>query len=352
MNADEERIIEGFVSFSISSHYEEELNLKSKKTILLIICSLLLAACTPAVTRSTATSTFGLDPAHPVTVRLALLPILDALPNYVAQEKGYFEEYGLKVEFIPANSAVERDQIMAAGQADGMINDLVSVMLYNRDSVQVQVVRFAQTASQGYPVYRIVASKQSGIKGLDGLKGVEIGISQGSVIDYVTDRLLQAEGLSPSEIKTIAVPKIPDRLALLANGSLKAATLPEPFASEAIKAGGTVILDDTRHPELGNSVITFRKSFIDANPAAIQAFLTAVDEATAAIDMDLTGWSDVLSKYHLLPADLLSSYRISPFPYYSWPTQAQFTDVADWVKAKELVSNPVAYDQAIYLAFK
>ena len=49
---------------------------------------------------------------EPETVRLALLPILDALPMYVAEEQGYFEEENLTVEFIPVTSAAERDQVI------------------------------------------------------------------------------------------------------------------------------------------------------------------------------------------------------------------------------------------------
>ncbi len=326
--------------------------MKSKYTILIILFSLLLGACAPSALSQAGTPTTGLDLAHPVALRLALLPILDALPIYVAREKGFFQAAGLRVTFVAASSAVQRDQLMAAGQADGMINDLVSVVLYDRDEVQVQVVRFAQLTSPGFPVYRIVASRQSGIKDVNGLRGVGIGISQGSVIDYVTDRLLQSSGFSPQEINTIAVPNIADRLSLLAGGELKAATLPEPFASEAVKAGGTVILDNSGQPGLGNSVISFSKSFIDANPAAIQAFLTALDEAVAAIDADPTAWTSVLTKYNLLPADLISSYQVPPFPIDSWPTQAQFADVVAWAMANQLISKPVDYTQAIYQASK
>ena len=64
-------------------------------------------------------------------LKIVVLPILDALPMYVAQQEGYFEENGVSVEFIPASSAAERDQIMAAGQGDGMINDLISTLFYN-----------------------------------------------------------------------------------------------------------------------------------------------------------------------------------------------------------------------------
>jgi len=35
---------------------------------------------------------------EPTTIRLAVLPILDALPMYVAQEQGYFEDENLVVD--------------------------------------------------------------------------------------------------------------------------------------------------------------------------------------------------------------------------------------------------------------
>jgi len=174
-----------------------------KFIILAVLVGILLGACAPA------------KPAEETTLKLALLPILEALPIHVAQGEGYFAEEGVKVEFIPVSSAAERDQIIAAGQADGMINDLVSTLLYNKETPQIQIVSFAQSATSEVPQYRILASGDSGFSSVADLKGVEIGISEGSVIAYVTDRLLQAEGFAPEDIKTVAVPKIPDRLSLL-----------------------------------------------------------------------------------------------------------------------------------------
>jgi NitT/TauT family transport system substrate-binding protein len=102
---------------------------------------------------------------------------------YVADQRAFCGER-VKVEFIPVQSAAERDQVMAAGQADGMINDLVSTLFYNKDDVQIQIVRFARTATPEFPQYRILAAKDSGIETVEDLKGVPIGISEGSVIAY------------------------------------------------------------------------------------------------------------------------------------------------------------------------
>ncbi len=66
---------------------------------------------------------------------------------YVAQKEGLFEKHGVKVELVPVASAPERDQVIAAGQADGMINEALSTALYNKDQVQVQIVRYARAAT-------------------------------------------------------------------------------------------------------------------------------------------------------------------------------------------------------------
>ena len=203
----------------------------------LVICaSIILSACA-APTESA--------PEEAVTLRMALLPVLDTLPMYVADQEGLFAENGVQVEFIPVASAPERDQVIAAGQADGMVNEAVSTMFFNKEETQVQIVRYARTATPDQAVFRILAARDSDINAVEDLKGVAIGISQGTVIEYLTDRLLQAEGFSANEIETIAVPKIPDRMALLGNGELKAAMLPEPLSSLAELGGAR---DPGRHP--------------------------------------------------------------------------------------------------------
>ncbi len=302
--------------------------------LLLVLLAAALASCAPA-------------PAQATTLRIGVLPILEALPIYVAQSQGYFAEEGLQVEFVPAASAAERDQLMQANQIDGMINDLVAVLLYNRDQVQIVIVRFARTASAEDPNYRILASGQSGITSVDGLRGVPIGVSEGTVIEYVTDRLLQAEGLQPEEIEIVAVPKIPDRLALLGSGELQAATLPDPLSSLALQAGATLIIDDTAHPEFGTSVLSFRKEIIDQSPDAVRGFLSALEKATAEVNADPGKWSAVLTENNLVPAPLIGTYQLPEFPSASVPSEAQYADALEWAVSRGLLAGSAAYGDAV-----
>jgi NitT/TauT family transport system substrate-binding protein len=310
--------------------------------------ALVLTACSaPAIPTGIPTIT----PEGPATIRVAVLPILDGLPMYVAQAQGYFEKNNVKVEFVPVASAAERDQLMQAGQVDAMINDLTSVMFYNKEKPTLSVVRFARTATADHAEYYLLAGKDSGITNAAGLKGVEIAISQGTVIEYLTDRLLKEEGLTKDDIKTVAIPKIADRLAALSDGTVKAALIPDPAAASAMAGGATVIVSDAKYPQYGNSLVSFNNDFIHAHPQAIKGFLAAWEQAVKDINADKTKWNDVLSANKLLSSALIGKYVLPDYPLASVPTEAQFKDVNAWAKEKGLVTVDVSYTDSVNAIF-
>lgn len=286
-------------------------------------------------------------PAELVTIRVAVLPILDSLPMYVAETQGYFTEEGLQVEFVPVNSAPERDQLMQSGQVDAMINELVSIMFYNQTEPQVVAVRFARTATSEYPVFRILASADSEIETVDQLAGVQIGVSEGTVIEYTTDRILSRAGLTPDQIEIVAVPSIPDRMNLLASGQLSAANLPDPAASMAILNGAVPIIDDTTYPEISHSVITFSLDFVEQNGNAVEGFLAAIERAVVDINADKSAWDTLLSQQNLMPPPLLGVYTLPNYPLASVPSQGQFDDALQWVLAEGLIDSQVDYAASV-----
>jgi NitT/TauT family transport system substrate-binding protein len=311
---------------------------------LLAAASLLLAACTGATPTPR-------DQAAPVTVRFAMLPILDALPMFVAQSRGYFAEQNINLEVVPVASAAERDQLMQAGQADAMVNDLVSTMFYNRSTPSIVVVRFARTATPQFPQYFILAGPNSGISSPADLTGVEIAISEATVIDYITDRLLAAEGVAPADIRTVAIPRIGDRLAALADGTVKAAAMPDPAASAAMATGARVVLSDAAHPQYGNSVLSFSTDFVQQNPDAVRGFLAAWERAVADINANKTGWNELLRANNLLSEQLLGSYTLPDYPTGSVPSNAQFSDVNAWAKDNGLLTEDVSYEASVSAEF-
>lgn len=307
--------------------------MRQKLASVLIILVFLLSACASA--------------AEPAPLKIAVLPIIDTLPMYVAQQEGLFAKHGVRVEFVPVASAPERDQILAAKQADGTVNETLAVMAFNKETIQMQVVRYALRPTAGHGHFFIIAASQSGINSVDGLKGVEIGVSQGTVIEYVTERLLQEAEFTADEVKTIAVPKMPDRMALLASGELKAGVLPDPLAALVVGQGGVIVTDDSQYPEYGFSVISFRKEVIDADPDAVKSFLAAVEEATALINADSAKYKNVLSDQKLVPAPLLENYEAPVFPVAGVPTEAEWNDAMNWLQQKGMLTVDVSYADSV-----
>jgi NitT/TauT family transport system substrate-binding protein len=288
---------------------------------------------------------------NPTTIRIAALPVLDTLPIHVAQEEGLFEKHGVAVEILPAGSAPKRDEMISAGQADGMVNEVVSTIFYNRDETQVQIVRYARTATPDSPIFFILASGQSGISTIDQLKGVEIGVSKGTVIEYLTDRLLQAEGFSDEQISTVAVPDIGQRMALLGSGELNAAMLPDPLASLVTQQGAILVIEDSRHPEYSHSTVSFRKSYIDEYPDAVRGFLAAWEDAVELINADPQYYTDLMVAKELVPPPLIEKFPVPQFVTADVPSQSQWDDSIDWVNENNLVSGQASYENSVTSEF-
>lgn len=311
--------------------------LKTALVILALISILPFSACTPARDDD--------------TLKIAVLPVLDVFPLYVASAQGYFTEQGIKVELVSVSSAPERDQLMQAGQIDGMINEMTATLIYNKNGAKIQNLRIARSATSKYPLFRILGAPGGRVKTVQDLKNVPIGSSQGTVIEYTTERMLQKAGLKPDEIKTMNVPKIPDRTSLLESGQLQAANMPDPLASLSIQKGAPVIIDDTSYPEISFSLYSFSVEAIQKHPETLRKFFIAVEKAVVEINGDKGKWKPLLSELKLVPQPILDSYELPDYPTASVPSQAQFDDALAWVKEKGLVSSNLLYSDSINASF-
>lgn len=311
------------------------MRLRTNKAAVILLGALLLAGgC-------------GSHPREPQHLRVAVLPILDVLPLYVAESEGYFAEAGIQVELVPAASAAERDQLVQAGQVDGFVTDPVALALYNRDGLRVVAVRHAMLPTASMAQFRVLAAGSSGIAAPEGLRNIPIGVSEGTIIEYVTRKLLELEGLAPQEITVLGVPKIPDRMALLSAGDLQAATLPEPLASLAVQQGAVVVLSDSAHPQLSCSLFAFRAEVLEAQPETVRAFLRTVDRASTAINADKPRWEGLLEEKGLLPAPLVGSYTLPDYPGNSLLMAAQYADVIAWLQEGESLADTSPYEEAV-----
>lgn len=324
-----------------SKNLEEKVSVRK-----LIICAFIVVFLTACATPVT------LTPTPPVLMRIGVLPITDVVPFYVAEQQGYFLKQGLNIELVPAASAAERDQMMAAEQIDGQVSDLVATVLFNAKAPKLKIVRIAMAPAPQSPNFWIVTPKDSAIRSVQDLKGKEIAVSQNSVIEYITQRMLEREGLVPADIKMTSVPAIPTRLQLVQQNQVAAATLPDPFASLAILGGARVLLDDTKYPEYSMSVITFRNDVLAKRANDVKKFLAAYDQAVADIRATPAKFRNVLIERGRVPDQLKDKYQFPVFPNPGVPAPAQWDDVVKWALERKLITTPVLYESAVDVNFK
>ncbi len=87
---------------------------------------------------------------HADKVRFGTLGVIQALPLYVAAEKGFFNQKGVQVELVNFNSAMEKDVALTAGQISGYFGDLMTPMVLNANGTPLSMVAtvFNTTGSQ------------------------------------------------------------------------------------------------------------------------------------------------------------------------------------------------------------
>lgn len=293
----------------------------------------------------------GPQTAQDKSLKVALLPILDVLPFYIAQEQGYFADEGVEIELVPIKSAQERDALLQAGEVEGALTDLQAVAIFNRDRPELQVVTKARQAYPDAPLFRVIAAPGFTVNGPDDLAGVPVGISQNTIIEYLTDRLLVAWGLPADQIAVEEVSAIPVRFELLMEGQLKAATLPDPLGQAAIAAGAGLVVDDTQFTDYSQSVLAFTADALANKPDTVRAFLRAWNKAVANLNEDPNAYRSVLIENTRVPPNVQDSYNIPPFPSGEITTEAEWNDVVDWALDKGLLDEPVPYDRAVDRSF-
>ena len=178
-----------------------------------------------------------------------------------------------------------------------------------------------------------------------------IGISLNTTIEYLTDRILAAEGLKPAEIAKLEVGAITIRFEQLMNGNIQAAVLPDPLAQGAIAAGARLVVDDSKYAEMSQSVLTFSTDTLKNKPATVKKFLVAWEKAVRDLNANPEKYRGVLIEQGRVPKSIQDSYQMPPFPERGVPSQDQVADVVAWLKAKGLIARDIPYTEMVDASF-
>ncbi len=277
------------------------------------------------------------------TLTIGVLPDVDSIPIIIAQEKGLFEKEGVEVKIEHFKSAADRESALQAGSIDGAVSDMLSAAFLTEGGFKVAMTSMTNGS------YKLLAGPA--MNGATDLTGKSIAISTNTIIEYATDNMLAKMGLAPEDVEKTAIPQIPVRLEMLQSGQIDAATLPEPLASVAVKAGA-MVLDSTDNLGINPGVLLFKTDVIASKNAEIAAFYHAYNRAVEYLKTTaVSDYADILVDVAGFPADVKDSLTLPAYTPAALPSEADFDGVIAWLTDKELIKQAYKYEDLVNKSF-
>lgn len=288
--------------------------------------------------------------ADKVHIRLGSLPVLQALPIYVAEERGLFSANGIDVEIIPFNTAAEKDIALTSGSIDGYFGDLLTPIVLKGNGRDVVITAKTYDTAYDKRMFGILAKPGSNYESAKDLSDVPVAVASNSVVDYVTDALLRKNGVPAEKIKTIEAKNIGLRMQMVMTGQVEAAALPEPLVTAALDKGAKLLADDSGLSE-SQTVLVFNTPFAKNNPAAVKKFLEVCEKARLTINDEPDAVRPIMVKHVRLPEALQRSYPVPRFPKVGAPDRDAVNTISAWLKDRGIIKSVITYEQVVDVNF-
>jgi NitT/TauT family transport system substrate-binding protein len=280
----------------------------------------------------------GGAPPETSSIVIDAVPTADAAGLYIAQDDGFFAKQGLTVTINPIDGGEYGMGDLQTGKAQLVEGNYVSFVLAQvagkfaappsptdptgpPQPVRPINMRIIADSSQMQPGNQaLYVMPNSGYKTVAELAKdhVKIGInSPNNIAQVLLGSLFEASGLPLGSIKQYVQPAFPLIPGDLANHTIGAAWLPEPFGTEAEQEYGAVQLADLDQGSLQNfpiGTIVGSAQWAKTHPNTIAAFLRAYDQGQQIADTDRGAVETALVKWTKVSALVAANMTLDTYP--------------------------------------
>lgn len=253
-------------------------------------------------------------------VRVAYLPVIHALPLFVAIEKGYFKEAGLDVEKVEFQAPNQIIDALINGSADfGSAAALgITGIADYKDPGKIKVFNLAGDVGDKTGESLIIP-KNSKISSISNLKGKKLGILAGTIQwKTIAREILAKNGLDMDKDVTIVELAGTVQVQALSSGQIDALLALEPIPTVAIGKSGATILAKTPGKQFiadpfwyGAGVVSAK--FAQENPITTKKVIAALDKAVDEINASPESSRQYLKGYTSLTDDLILKVPLVEF---------------------------------------
>lgn len=321
----------------------------TRKCVLVI---LLLGLMTLVITGCSASSSIPVSPAasntppetkvEAVSLKIGSLPRIFDMIAFAGQQDGIFKKHDLNVEVVTFRSDVEMTNALLVGELDGVIQGIYAAANMNKDKVNVKLIGHNFMPR----MFELLVSSGSGITSPSQIKGKEVAISTGTIMEYALDEMLKSQGMTGKDVIYVNVPSIPLRVEMLNQGKLPAAVLTSPSSDLALATGNKLIIDDAKQPLSGPGLI-FTINALNAKSDGIARFLQAWQETVAAVNANPQKYHGLLVTVAKVPEPVTASLKVPVFPELRLPAQTELEPIMTWMISKGFITQPIPYDKIV-----
>ncbi len=241
------------------------------------------ALAAPALLRAQA----GTPEKPKVSIAVGGKNLLYYLPLTVAESLGYFKDEGLEPQIADFAGGSQALRAVVGGSAD-----VVSGAFEHTVNMQAKGQRLKAFVLQGRAPQIVLAASVKALpdfKGIADLKGRKIGVTApGSSTNIMANFALAKVGIKPSEVSYVGVGASSGAVAAVRSGQVDAISNLDPVITILERAGELKIIADTRIVAEADKVfggpmpaacLYAPESFVDKNPATVQALANAIVRA-------------------------------------------------------------------------
>jgi NitT/TauT family transport system substrate-binding protein len=202
------------------------------------------------------------------------------IPNflaYVAQEKGYFKKNNVDVNVKLFPLYDEALNAYANGDLDGFFGVYSDIVIQDSSGINTKVVYNIDTSNTA----GAIVGKGNNLSDVKGKKSGVDGINSFSHLFVL--KSLEKIGLTEGDVQFVNVP-ILNITSALQKGEIFAGHIYEPFISDAVKKGYTILSTGADIPGIITTVLAFHSDIVQQRPQDIQNIVKSMIEAKADYD--------------------------------------------------------------------
>ena len=251
-----------------------------------------------------------------LTLRIAVMPVMDCLPIYYAQRTGLMKEMNLNAHIETYMAQMDIDTTLQKGHVDVGYSDLIRAIRL------MPTVNNLHAFMAGQERLTLISQKGKRVKKENQLKERMIAMCRLSVTDYWCDAFIDSLRMSNEDAYRPQVNDVQLRTDMLRSNLIDAGIYPDPYATWMLRLGHLKI-EQTR----------------DQDPQMTAWILRS--------DSTLSEKEEKQIDTYKVPAEIADSLILPKYHHATAPKQEDMRRAADWLKTRNRLPRSINTDDLI-----